>query len=71
MKYTADLREKLKRDFPKYADMPVDKILAYYEESSLPELNSSVLIFEREDGRPYIAAKGHDAINIPFKSSGL
>ncbi|MDR2795544.1 MAG: hypothetical protein LBB47_02385 [Spirochaetaceae bacterium] len=68
MKYTNSLRESLKRDFAEYADLPENEVLAYYEKGSRPELDFSVLIFEK-NGRPHIVTTRHKAVNISFSLS--
>jgi hypothetical protein len=69
MKYTSCLRESLEKDFPVYAKLHEDKVLAYYEKGSVPELDFSVLIFEWK-GRPYIVTTRHKkAVNISFSLS--
>jgi len=70
MKYSESLRESLKRDFIRFADMPTENILAYYEKGSVKDLNFSVLIYERE-GRPYIVTTQHSDINIPFNLASI
>jgi hypothetical protein len=70
MKYSYSLRESLKRDFFEFANMQAENILAYYEKGSVPELNFSVLIFERE-GSPFIVTTQHPATNIPFNLESI
>jgi hypothetical protein len=65
MKFTHELRDALKNEFPQYANLKTDEVLTYYGKKSLPELEHSILIFEK-GGKPYIAtAKGNET-NIPF-----